>query len=154
AIVVARGDVPHFITLRDLVETDEDNDNKRRPRIEQALTSAIRSVISKDRPRACFTTGHGEGAIEPGAGPTGGGLGPFRDTLVKSNLEVKNTGEGEGDPKALEGCGVLIIAGPKEKIPAEDAAQYRAYAEKGGNIFVAVGPAFDAARQRSIRRGL
>src|SRR5262245_22805508 len=86
AIVVARGDVPHFITMRDLVETDEEDPQKRRPRIEQALTTAIRSVISKERPRACFTTGHGEGAIEPGAGPAAGGLGPFRDNLVKNNF--------------------------------------------------------------------
>lgn len=155
AIVVARGDVPHFITLRDLVATDEEDDLRRRPRIEQALTSAIRSVLSKDRPKACFTVGHGEGAIEPGAGPSGGGLGPFRESLVKNNFEVQNIGPAASDdPKELDGCRVLIIAGPTEKIPAEDVARFKAYAEKGGSIFVAVGPVFDNARQRHVRRGL
>ena len=88
AIVVARGDVPHFITLRDLVQLDDEDELRRRPRIEQALTSAIRAVINNERPRACFVVGHGEGAVAPGAGASAGGLGPFRESLIKNNFEV------------------------------------------------------------------
>lgn len=155
AIVVARGDVPHFITLRDLVATDEEDELRRRPRLEQALTSAIRSVLSKERPRICFSTGHGEGAIEPGAGPGGGGLGPFRESLVKNNFEVQNVDPASAeDPKLLGTCQVLIIAGPTEKVPAEDVIRFKAYAEKGGSVFVALGPVFDNARSRMVRRGL
>jgi hypothetical protein len=155
AIVVARGDLPHFITLRDLVETDDEDGLRRRPRIEQALTSAIQRVISKDRPRACFATGHGEGAIEPGAGQINGGLTPLHESLVKNNFEVQNVGPASTeDPNALDGCRVLFIAGPTEKVPAEDVARFKAYAEHGGNIFVSIGPVFDNARQRYVRRGL
>ena len=155
AIVVARGDVPHFITLRDLVATDEEDDMKRRPRLEQALTVGIRSVLSKERPKMCFSTGHGEGAIEQGAGPNAGGLGPFRESLTKNNFEVQNIGPASmEDPKALDTCQVLIIAGPTEKIPAEDVTRWKAYAEKGGSILLAAGPVLDNARGRMVRRGL
>jgi hypothetical protein len=155
AIVVARGDVPHFITLRDLVATDEEDDLRRRPRLEQALTAGIRSVLSKERPKICFSTGHGEGAIEPGAGPGAGGLGPFRESLVKNNFEVQNIGPASvEDPKALDACQVLVIAGPTEKVPAEDVTRFKAYAEKGGSVFVAAGPVFDNARGRMVPRGL
>lgn len=155
AIVVARGDVPHFITLRDLVATDEEDELRRRPRLEQALTSALRSVLSKERPRICFSTGHGEGAIEPGAGQGGGGLGPFRESLVKNNFEVQNVGPASAeDPKLLDTCQVLIIAGPTERVPAEDVTRFKAYAEKGGSVLVALGPVFDNARSRMVRRGL
>jgi hypothetical protein len=48
----------------------------------------------------------------------------------------------------------VVIAGPSEKVPAEDAARYRAFADKGGSFLVTVGPAFDSDRERYVRRGL
>lgn len=150
AIVVARGDVPHFITLRDLVQLDEDDELRRRPRIEQALTSAIRAVLSKERPRACFAMGHGEGAVAPGAGATAGGLGPFRESLIKNNFEVTDV-----DAEApLDACRVVVIAGPTEKVPAAEVKRFVAYADQGGSLLVALGPELDAERERAKNRGL
>jgi hypothetical protein len=150
AIVVARGDVPHFITLRDLVQLDEDDEMRRRPRIEQALTSAIRAVLSSERPKACFAVGHGEGSIAPGAGPGAGGLGPFRESLIKNNFEVTDVAADD----TLGGCRVLVIAGPTEKIPADEVKRYLAYADQGGSVLVALGPELDAERERAKNRGL
>jgi len=150
AIVVARGDVPHFITTRDLVQTDEDDELRRRPRIEQALTSAIRAVISSERPRACFAVGHGEGSVAPGAGPGAGGLGPFRESLIKNNFEVVDVSADE----PLAACRVLVIAGPTEKTPADEVKRYIAYADQGGSLLVAIGPELDAQRERARNRGL
>ena len=150
AIVVARGDVPHFITLRDLVQLDEEDELRRRPRIEQALTSAIRAVINKERPRACFAIGHGEGTVAPGAGASAGGLGPFRESLIKNNFEVVDASE----DTALSGCRVLVIAGPTEKVPADEVKRFVAYADQGGSLLVALGPELDAERERTKNRGL
>ncbi len=150
AIVVARGDVPHFITTRDLVQLDEDDENRRRPRIEQALTSAIRAVLSQERPRACFVMGHGEGSVAAGAGPGAGGLGPFRESLIKNNFEVVD----EGADDALEACRLLVIAGPTEKVPAAEVKRFISYADQGGSLLVALGPELDAERERAKNRGL
>ena len=150
AIVVARGDVPHFITLRDLVQLDEADELRRRPRIEQALTSAIRAVLSQERPRACFAVGHGEGSVAAGAGPGAGGLGPFRESLIKNNFEVVDV---DGDD-ALAPCRVLVIAGPTEKVPAAEVKRFIAYADQGGSVLVAIGPELDAERERAKNRGL
>lgn len=150
AIVVARGDVPHFITLRDLVQLDEDDELRRRPRIEQALTSAIRAVLSQERPRACFAVGHGEGSVAAGAGPGAGGLGPFRESLIKNNFEVVDVGADD----ALAPCRVVVIAGPTEKVPADEVKRFVAYADQGGSLLVAIGPELDAERERARNRGL
>jgi hypothetical protein len=153
AIVVARKNVPHFITLRDLVEVSDEDELRRRPRLEQALTRGIRAVVSDDRPRICFTTGHGEGSVPPGAGQSAGGLEAFRESLIKNNFELTNVGPDEA-ASSLEGCRVVVIAGPSEKVPAEDAARYQAFADKGGSFLVTVGPAYDSDRERYVRRGL
>jgi hypothetical protein len=150
AIVVVRGDVPHFITTRDLVQLDDDDELRRRPRIEQALTSAIRAVLSSERPRACFAVGHGEGTVAAGAGPGAGGLGPFRESLIKNNFEVVDTSADE----PLTPCRLVVIAGPTEKTPAEEVKRYVAYADQGGSLLVAIGPELDAERERAKNRGL
>ncbi len=150
AIVVARGDVPHFITLRDLVQQDDEDELRRRPRIEQALTSAIRAVLNKERPRACFAAGHGEGSVAPGAGALAGGLGPFRESLIKNNFEVVDASE----DTALRSCRVLVIAGPTEKVPADEGKRYLDYADQGGSLLIALGPELDAERERAKNRGL
>ncbi|MEO7330993.1 MAG: GldG family protein [Minicystis sp.] len=155
SIVVARGNVPHFITLRDLVEVDEEDELRRRPRLEQALTRGIRAVVNNDRPKICFSQGHGEGSVPPGAGQTAGGLEAFRESLIKNNFDLKNVGPAATEEaNALDDCRVLIIAGPSEKVPAEDVARYRTFADIGGSLLVTVGPAFDADRERYLRRGL
>ncbi len=150
AIVVARGNVPHFITTRDLVQLDDDDVLRRRPRIEQALTSAIRAVLSSERPRACFAVGHGEGTVAAGAGPGAGGLGPFRESLIKNNFEVVDVGPSD----ALGACRLVVIAGPTEKTPVEEVRRYVAYADQGGSLLVAIGPELDAERERAKNRGL
>lgn len=155
SIVISRGNVPHFITLRDLVEVDEEDELRRRPRLEQAITRGIRAVVNNDRPKICFTQGHGEGSVPPGAGPSAGGLDAMRESLIKNNFDLKNVGPAASEePGALDECRVVVIAGPSEKIPPEDLARYRTFADKGGSFLVTVGPAFDADRERYLRRGL
>jgi hypothetical protein len=154
SIVVVRGDKPYFITDHDLVEVEDGEDVRARPRIEQAITGAIRALLANDTPRICFTSGHGEHSTEVGGGS---GLAPLRDRLVKNNFDVV-TIPPASDPDAgktpLSSCRVLVVAGPSEKVPPADADRIRAYLEGGGNALFAVGPQPDESDDRYLDVGL
>ncbi|WP_437579745.1 GldG family protein [Sorangium sp. So ce887] len=176
AIIVARGDRPHFLTASDLVEVEDEDDLRARPRLEQALTGAIRSVLRTDRPRVCFASGHGEKSIEVGGA---GGLAALKDRLNKNNYEVVELGGGRGghdhggdghdhgddeDPGAapkepapevdLGRCRVLVLAEPSQPVPPRDVARYRAFIEQGGSALLALGPVPDESDQRYVDLGL
>jgi len=144
AAIVSRGDRREIIRQQELVEVDADDDLKRRPRLEQAFTGALRSVLSSDHPKACFATGHGE---NPSAA--------LREHLRRDGYELENVepARGGGDG-AIEGCKVLVIAGPTEHVPAADIARYKAYVQKGGSALVAAGPQPDAGDRGYVDLGL
>lgn len=138
AVVVARADVPYFLTERDLAEVDEVDPTRTRPRLEEALTSAIRRVASGARPRVCFTEGHGERSVDV-AGDDG--LAVLKDRLIKNNLEVLSVWtEGAEPTAAFEGCSLAVVAGPTQPIPARHLAQLQRFIEDGGNALLVVGP--------------
>jgi hypothetical protein len=56
SIIVVRGEKPFFLTQRDLVEVEDEEDMRARPKLEQAITGAIRTLLLSERPIACFTT--------------------------------------------------------------------------------------------------
>jgi len=137
AAVVARGDRREIIRLQDLVEVDAEDDLRRRPRLEQAFTGALRAVTSGDHPRACFTGGHGENPSQP-----------LREHLGRNGYEVTAVEPARtGDKSSLTECKVLVIAGPTEHVPPEDVARYRTYLDQGGAALVAVSPQIDSAER-------
>lgn len=139
-IIVARGDVPHFLSARDLVEVEDEDDARTRSKLEHALTGAIRTLTGGERPRACFTKGHGERSIDVGGSA---GAAPLRERLAKNNYEVVEVSgdrhEGDEPPVDLKTCRVLIIAGPTQPFAPDETARYRAYIEQGGSALIAVG---------------
>ncbi|MGK3964884.1 GldG family protein [Sorangium sp. So ce118] len=172
AIIVARGDRPHFLTASDLVEVEDEDDLRARPRLEQALTGAIRSVLRSERPLVCFASGHGEKSVDVGGA---GGLAALKDRLNKNNYEVVELGGGRGGhdhdhgdedeeagaaPKEpapevdLDRCRVLVLAEPSQPVPPRDVARYRAFVERGGSALIAVGPVPDESDQRYVDLGL
>ncbi|WP_437592581.1 GldG family protein [Sorangium sp. So ce1000] len=173
AIIVARGDRPHFLTASDLVEVEDEDDMRSRPRLEQALTGAIRSVLRSERPLVCFAVGHGEKSIEAGGA---GGLAALKDRLNKNNYEVVELGGGRGAGRGDDGhgdeeearaapaepapevdlgrCRVLVLAGPSQPVPESDVARYRAFIEKGGSALLALGPVPDESDERYVNLGL
>jgi hypothetical protein len=154
AIVVVRAGKPYFITARDLVEVEDEEDLRARPRIEQAITGALRTLLAGDRPIACFTTGHGEPSVDVGGSS---GLAPLRERLAKNNFEIAEllpAKDPESSKLELSACRVVIVAGPTEKFPREDEARLRKYIENGGNALVSVGPVPDSNDQRYLDVGL
>ncbi len=138
AVVVARADAPYFLTARDLAEPDQADPLRTRPRIEEALTSAIRRIVGGVRPRVCFTEGHGERSVDV-AGDDG--LAVFKDRLIKNNLEVLSVWTEGAEPTApFEGCTLAIVAGPTQPLPERHVAQLGRFVESGGNALLVVGP--------------
>ncbi|MEO7092504.1 MAG: Gldg family protein, partial [Polyangiales bacterium] len=63
-IVARHGTRVWYVKTDDLLVMEEGDDVKVRPRVESAITSAIRAVLSTDTPRVCFTAGHREAALD------------------------------------------------------------------------------------------
>jgi hypothetical protein len=146
-IVVSRGDRAQFLALRDLVEIEDENDVAMRPRLEQALTGAVRAVVSTERPAICFVAGHGEATFEKPGAQGGGALGKLRDRLLKNGYEVRLAslarGEDEDKDRSREpfaACNAVIVAGPSERWAEPDVARLKAFVETGGNALIALGP--------------
>lgn len=155
AVVISRGDRAHFITPRDLVEVEDAEDSRARPKLEQALTLGIRAVVSTDRPEICFTAGHGEKSIEQSPA----GLATLRDRLRLNGYEVAGVatkGSSNDNPtrSSYNGCRVVIVAGPSEAFSAEEAKKLEAFVDQGGNVLVAAGPVPDAQSEHYEDLGL
>lgn len=144
AMIITRGDKHHFVTHRDLVEVEDEQDLRSRPRLEQAITAGIRNVVSGDRAKVCAASGHGEMSLEAGGDA---GMAPLTDKLIKNNYDVielpaqKALGA-EKDP--LPDCRLLLLAGPTQRVPREDVARYKRFLESGGSAVLFVGPLPDA----------
>lgn len=150
AIIVARRDKPHFIPKEELVAIDDPEDMRVRPRLEEAITTAIRSVTSGKRPRLCFSTGHGEKPLDVG-GPAG--LAALKEVLTKNNYDTLEIAPARaGEKEELPGCDTLVIAGPSEPVPPEDVARFAGFVRSGGSALVAVDPVF--RDKRAVDLGL
>lgn len=141
AIIVARNDKPYFLTANDLVAVEDEEDVRVRPRLEEALTSAIRAVTTGKKPKVCFATGHGEKSLEAGGDA---GLAALKDRLGKNNYETMELPPARaGEKEELPSCDLLVLAGPSEPVAAEDVARYVGFVKAGGSALVAVSPVPD-----------
>jgi len=138
-VVVASGDKHWFLTAQDMFEAT--GDVRARPREERALTRAIRAVLGGEKAKLCFTVGHGELSIEPGADEREA-LGALRDLLDKGNYVLASVDLAVPSARAtpLEGCTVAVVAGARAPFAPEETARLRTWLMEGGNLFAAVGP--------------
>ncbi len=141
AIIVFSGERHWFVTVSDLVEVSDPAEGRARPREEQALTLAVRAVIAGEKATLCFTTGHGEMALDDG---TDRGVGHLREVVEKDNFTTRAV-DPSSDPKPFEGCAAVIVAGPKAAFSKEEENRLRVYLLGGGSALVAAGPNASAA---------
>jgi hypothetical protein len=138
AIVVARGERHWYVERSDLVEIESVADARVKPREERALTSAIRAVLSGEKARVCFVTGHDEPALGD-FGPRGAGA--LADVLRKDNSEadsVDTTAPNARSP--FEGCAVVVVATPRRTFSKEEEERLRTYLLQGGSALFALSP--------------
>ena len=140
SVIVSRGERAWFITAGDLVEVTSGDDVRARPREEQAITTAIRRVLSGERTVACFTTGHGEAAVDD----TGAqGLEALASVLRKSNVDVRTVALAASAGAAaapLEPCTLAIVANPRAPFTKAEAIALDAFAKRGRGVLLALGP--------------
>jgi ABC-type uncharacterized transport system len=137
-MVVAHGERHWFLTSSDMFEVSSADDARAKPREEQAITSAIRNVIGGEKPKLCFTTGHGEAPLKQGGDD---GLLYLDDVLEKDNYTtavVDTTPQDAHEP--FKDCAVVIIASPRAAFSKDETARLKSYLLLGGNAFVAASP--------------
>ena len=143
-VIASSGDKHWFLTHQDLFEAAED-DLHVRPREERALTRAIRSVLggekASEKPRLCFTIGHGELSLDARSDERDS-LGGVRDLLEKDNYALVSVDAAVPDAhEPFAGCAVAVLAGPRAPFTPAEADRLRAYLLQGGNLLAVVGPA-------------
>lgn len=146
-MVVAHGDRHWFLQASDMIEVGGD-DKKARPREEQAITGAVRSVLGGEKAALCFTAGHGERSVLDGSDE---GLGLLKDVLEKDNYDVRTVDTTAQDATLpFKGCTVVLVvpgsvrAGAMGAFSEPETERLRTWALGGGNVFVALGPESDA----------
>ncbi|HWO09395.1 MAG TPA: GldG family protein [Polyangiaceae bacterium] len=150
AVIIARGEVRWVIGAEDISEYDEEH-GVVQPRMEQSLTEGLRQVLEPTPLAVCFTSGHGEPALDDG-GPTG--LGALQYTLRGNNYETRelsiDTPSGE---LAAATCDLIVVAAPREQVSPVVAQRLGALARQGKALLVSIGPALDA-QSRTGETGL
>jgi hypothetical protein len=138
SIVVVRGEKHWFLAPTDLVEVAEADGSRAKPKEEQALTGAIRNVLSGEKARLCFTQNNDEMALgDPGPQ----GVGVLKDLLEKDNYAVVAVDPNDGTVlEPFKDCAVLVIAGPRTPFSSEAGARIKAYVVTGGNLLAGISP--------------
>jgi len=103
---------------------------------EQEITRALVRLANPEERKVYFLAGHGEGDIES---TEESGFSSLKDSLVSKNYEIAawnslNSPETPGD--AL----VIVVAGLKAPLSAEEIGLLRAYLEKGGGLVIMEDP--------------
>lgn len=125
SIVVKSGNKSRVVSESDMVEYDYSSGYPQASgyKIEQAFSSAIKSVIAETTPVIYFVKGHGE--ISPDQE-----LSDLKATMASNNYEIKDLALSAAIP---EDASVLFFAAPKTDLLPAELESLLAYMEKGGN---------------------
>lgn len=149
-IVVRHGKRVWYVKTDDMIVLDEGDDAKVRPKVESALTGAIRAVLTTDRPRVCFTTGHGEASIDD---PGKAGLSMLKNTLAKDNYGPESV-ELPKDAGKLAGCSLVAVVQPTETFLAGEAKPIADAVKGGASLLLVVPPYIDIEKKNLRPHGL
>lgn len=102
---------------------------------EEALLSAFIAVTDPIEATICATQGHGEpdySSLEPFAG-----FAHLKDLLVDAGFSFRIAELDAAD--GLEGCSVVMVAGPAGELPHRHVREIEAFAERGGDVLLMAG---------------
>lgn len=139
-----------YVKTDDMIVLDEGDDTKVRPKIESAITGAIRAVLSTDRPRVCFTSGHGEGSIDD---PGKAGVSTLKNTLGKDNYAPEQI-ELPKESGKLAGCLLIAVIAPTETFLPGEAKPIADAVINGSNLLMALPPYIDLEKKALRPHGL
>jgi hypothetical protein len=142
-VVFVYGDRTKYVTSDQMAEMDYSGmqygqgPTMRSFKGEEQFTSAILSLVAPDVPKIYFVTGHGEAALESGAGAERS-LRILEESLKRENMETADTsllsGEVPGD------ADVLAIIGPTRAYTEPEIEALDAFLDGGGRLLVALDP--------------
>jgi hypothetical protein len=127
-----------YIPARDLVQSDFNpmgggGDRNEKFVGESKLINEISFVrTGKQKPIVYITQGYGEPDINDQS--KRGGLGILKDRLQRRNFEVKPLKLDLLSPQVPDDAGVVVVAGPKQPMPAAIADALKAFMDKGGKM--------------------
>lgn len=113
-LVVARGERRYYIEAQDVLALDPEVEETT-SHFEHAFTLALRTVLERTSPTICFTEGHRELSTTDQS-PVG--LSRFKQRLEHETMTVKVVDLGRGDPDALSGCRLVVVAAPDVALTA------------------------------------
>jgi ABC-2 type transport system permease protein len=102
---------------------------------EEALLTAFLQVGDATEITVCHTQGHGEPPFD-GLEPFGG-YAHLGDLLRRANLELRHADLDAAD--GLDGCEVLLVAGPSGVLPPPHLRAVERFAEGGGDLLLLTG---------------
>ncbi|WP_255216596.1 Gldg family protein [Pseudenhygromyxa sp. WMMC2535] len=117
---------------------------------EEALLGKFLEVSDPRKVTVCYTQGHGEPAFDD--------LQPFngyahlRDLLRDANLDTR-VADLDGE-RGLDGCDLLLVAGPQGALPQTHVEAVRRYAEQGGDLLILAGAVFARGKPALVTHGL
>jgi hypothetical protein len=149
-IVARHGKRVWYVKTDDLIVLEEGDDVKVRPRVESAITGAIRAVLSTDRPRVCFTSGHHEAALDD---PSEKGISTLKNTLVKDNFETVAIDPTKPDG-SFAGCVMIAIVWPTEPFRATETPKIVDAVKGGAALLLVVPPEIDLETKSLRATGL
>jgi hypothetical protein len=134
-----KDDRPKPVTRRVTVSPDFEKAKRTLKKIDREVQKALLELSQGER-IAYFTAGHGELDWSGEQNPVRS-LKAFRDRLRDLGFKMKNLGLREGLGEAVpEDASVVIIAGPRRPFLAAETAALKAYLDRGGSVFFALGP--------------
>lgn len=122
---------------------------------EEALLTRFLEVSAPRKIKICHTQGHGEPAfdnLEPYAG-----YAHLKDLLTSANLELEPVQLFTADDASevgLDGCDVLLVAGPAGALTTAEVAAVEAYLARGGDMLLLAGATIMRGKSGLARHGL
>jgi ABC-type uncharacterized transport system involved in gliding motility auxiliary subunit len=117
---------------------------------EQVITSALLQLSEGRKPKALFTTGHGESSLDD-PGPRG--LAGAQEALARDDFEVSEWAS-LGKPAVPPGTDVVVIAGPKGSFVQPELDALTAYLKGDGRLLVLLDPVMGRAAGGLVPTGL
>jgi hypothetical protein len=146
ALVVIRGDARWVVGVEDITALDEEQ-GVIESRVEQAVTEGLRQVLDPTPIEVCFSSGHGEPALDD-PGPTG--LLALEYTLRRNNYETRSLDLGASSSELELGrCDVIIVAAPRDRVSPVVAERLLLAVRRGKSVLVSIGPTLDADQRPS-----
>lgn len=125
SIVVKSGSKNKVVSQSDMIEYDYSSGTPQASglKIEQAFTSAIKSVTADKTPVIYFSKGHGEIVLDQQ-------LSDLKATITSNNYEVKELSLVNAIP---EDASVIVFASPKTDLQPKELENLMGYLENGGD---------------------